>query len=261
MGPTVGAPARVCRDRGHPWSARGSAGRLLPSPQWASDSIGPPSRRSWTSATPADLVPSSRRSARRRGERPSTGSTITRSDARSTASPTRGRARPSSAPRSDPRRRRCPRRPRPRCSPSSANASRPPPSTRSIPVRSATSRRRRSPCRSRGEVLSQWIHQGVDVWHAGPIGAFVEEEVTGWLRDLVGFDEDGWGVLTSGGVMANVMALALARDVWLAKLRGTGGPPRGRGPGGRARLRQRPDALLHRARRWTSSGSPKGRCA
>ncbi|HSH32507.1 MAG TPA: pyridoxal-dependent decarboxylase [Actinomycetota bacterium] len=78
-----------------------------------------------------------------------------------------------------------------------------------------------------GEVLSQWIHQGVDVWHAGPIGAFVEEEVTGWLRDLVGFREDGWGVLTSGGVMANIMAMTLARDVWLAKLRGTPGAPRG----------------------------------
>ena len=78
-----------------------------------------------------------------------------------------------------------------------------------------------------GEVLSQWIHQGVDVWHAGPIGAFVEEEVAGWLRDLVGFREDGWGVLTSGGVMANIMAMTLARDVWLAKLRGTPGAPRG----------------------------------
>ena len=64
-----------------------------------------------------------------------------------------------------------------------------------------------------GEVLAQWIHQGVDVWHAGPIGTFVEEEVTAWLRDLVGFGPDGWGVLTSGGVMANVMAMTVARDV------------------------------------------------
>ncbi|MGZ8596652.1 MAG: pyridoxal phosphate-dependent decarboxylase family protein [Actinomycetota bacterium] len=78
-----------------------------------------------------------------------------------------------------------------------------------------------------GEVLAQWIHQGVDVWHAGPIGTFVEEEVTAWLRDLVGFGPDGWGVLTSGGVMANVMAMTIARDVWLAKLRGTAGAPRG----------------------------------
>ena len=78
-----------------------------------------------------------------------------------------------------------------------------------------------------GEVLSQWLHQGVDVWHAGPIGTFVEEEVTAWLRDLVGFGQDGWGVLTSGGVMANVMAMTVARDVWLSKLRGIPGPPRG----------------------------------
>ena len=78
-----------------------------------------------------------------------------------------------------------------------------------------------------GEVLAQWIHQGVDVWHAGPIGAFVEEEVASWLRDLVGFGPDGWSVLTSGGVMANVMAMTMARDVWLAKLRGLPGPPRG----------------------------------
>ena len=78
-----------------------------------------------------------------------------------------------------------------------------------------------------GEVLAQWIHQGVDVWHAGPIGTFVEEEVTSWLRELVGIDEDGWGVLTSGGVMANVMAMTVARDVWLPKIRGTSGAPRG----------------------------------
>ena len=78
-----------------------------------------------------------------------------------------------------------------------------------------------------GEVLSQWIHQGVDVWHAGPVAAFVEEEVTSWLRELVGFGTDGWGVLTSGGVMANVMALTVARDVHLRRLRSLDHAPRG----------------------------------
>jgi aromatic-L-amino-acid decarboxylase len=78
-----------------------------------------------------------------------------------------------------------------------------------------------------GEVLAQWIHQGVDVWHAGPIGTFVEEEVTAWLRELVGIGDDGWGVLTSGGVMANLMAMTVARDVWLPTIRGTVGTPRG----------------------------------
>ncbi|MBA3691110.1 MAG: hypothetical protein H0W82_06830 [Actinobacteria bacterium] len=78
-----------------------------------------------------------------------------------------------------------------------------------------------------GEVLSQWIHQGVDVWHAGPIAAFVEEEVTAWLRDLCGIGPEGWGVLTSGGVMANIMAMTVARDVHLMRLRGLEEPPRG----------------------------------
>jgi glutamate/tyrosine decarboxylase-like PLP-dependent enzyme len=75
-----------------------------------------------------------------------------------------------------------------------------------------------------GEVLAQWLQQGVDVWHAGPVGAFVEEEVVTWLRELVGLPAGGWGVLTSGGVMANLMALALARDVGL---RDGDEPPRG----------------------------------
>jgi len=79
-----------------------------------------------------------------------------------------------------------------------------------------------------GEVLAQWLNQGVDVWAAGPIGAFVEEEVTAWLRGLVGLGEGSWGVLTSGGVMSNIMALAAARDVHLPILLGHTEPPRGR---------------------------------
>jgi glutamate/tyrosine decarboxylase-like PLP-dependent enzyme len=79
-----------------------------------------------------------------------------------------------------------------------------------------------------GEVLSQVAQQGIDVWHAGPVGAFVEEEVIRWLCDLVGYDERGFGILTSGGVMANFIALAVARDVHLARLLGHGVPPRGR---------------------------------
>jgi aromatic-L-amino-acid decarboxylase len=77
-----------------------------------------------------------------------------------------------------------------------------------------------------GEVLCQWFHQGVDVFHAGPVAALIEEEVTGWLRDLAGFDRSGWGVLTSGGVMANIMAMTVARDRHLAKLLGSPEPPR-----------------------------------
>ncbi len=79
-----------------------------------------------------------------------------------------------------------------------------------------------------GELLAQVANQGVDVWHAGPYAAFVEEEVIRWLCDLVGYDERGFGLLTSGGVMANFMGMTLARDLRLGRLRGLDGPPRGK---------------------------------
>ena len=78
-----------------------------------------------------------------------------------------------------------------------------------------------------GEVLAQWINQGIDVWHAGPVGAFVEEEVVRWLCDLVGYGDGSFGLTTSGGVMANFIAMALVRDVHLRPLTGLDQPPRG----------------------------------
>src|SRR5258705_6048793 len=78
-----------------------------------------------------------------------------------------------------------------------------------------------------GEILAQVTQQGVDVWHGGPVATFVEEEVLRWLCDLVGFGPGSFGLLTSGGVMANFLGMALARDVHLARLRGATTPPRG----------------------------------
>ena len=79
-----------------------------------------------------------------------------------------------------------------------------------------------------GEVLAQVAQQGIDIWHAGPIGAFVEEEVIRWLCDLVGYAEGSFGILTSGGVMANFIAMVLVRDIQLTRMRKLDGPPRGR---------------------------------
>src|SRR3954468_14763670 len=79
-----------------------------------------------------------------------------------------------------------------------------------------------------GELLAQVTQQGVDVWHAGPVAAFVEEEVVRWLCDLAGYDAGSFGLLTSGGVMANFLAMALVRDVHVRRVRGLDGPPRGR---------------------------------
>ncbi|MEO8463379.1 MAG: pyridoxal-dependent decarboxylase [Chloroflexota bacterium] len=79
-----------------------------------------------------------------------------------------------------------------------------------------------------GEVLSQFAQQGVDIFHAGPIAATMEEEVVRWLCDLVGYDHDAFGLLTSGGVMANFIAMALVRDVHVAQILGHDRAPRGR---------------------------------
>ena len=79
-----------------------------------------------------------------------------------------------------------------------------------------------------GELLAQMTNQGVDVWHAGPFAAFAEEEVVRWLCDLVGYGPDGFGLLTSGGVMANFMGMTLARDLRLGRIRDLPGPPRGK---------------------------------
>ena len=109
-----------------------------------------------------------------------------------------------------------------------------------------------------GEVLAQVAQQGIDVWHAGPIGAFVEEEVLRWLCDLVGYGEGSFGILTSGGVMANFIAMALVRDVhlppsagWTARL--AAAPSRGSGSTPRTRRTSRS------AGRSTSSGSHRRR--
>lgn len=77
-----------------------------------------------------------------------------------------------------------------------------------------------------GELLAQMIQQGVDLWSAGPVGGFVEEEVVKWLCDLAGLPDGSFGVLTSGGVMANVMALQVARDIHLTRVRQLNHPPR-----------------------------------
>ena len=68
----------------------------------------------------------------------------------------------------------------------------------------------------------------MDIGPSSPTATLVEEEVVGWLCDLVGYDDAAFGVLTSGGVMANVMALTVARDVGLTAMLGSPDPPRGR---------------------------------
>ncbi|MGH9070384.1 MAG: pyridoxal phosphate-dependent decarboxylase family protein [Acidimicrobiales bacterium] len=82
-----------------------------------------------------------------------------------------------------------------------------------------------------GELLAQWLNQSVDLWQAAPSATLIEEEVVAWLLDLLGTSRVGWGVLTSGGIMSNIMAMTLARDIHLTRLLGL---PKGKRPRGKA---------------------------
>jgi aromatic-L-amino-acid/L-tryptophan decarboxylase len=53
-------------------------------------------------------------------------------------------------------------------------------------------------------------------WQGGPGAAVVELAVLGWIRDLLGLPPTAAGVIQSGGSMANLVGLAVARERHLA---------------------------------------------
>ncbi|MGB9361283.1 MAG: pyridoxal-dependent decarboxylase, partial [Candidatus Sulfotelmatobacter sp.] len=56
------------------------------------------------------------------------------------------------------------------------------------------------------------INQNVGAYSIGPSAVAMERRVVRWLTDLSGYDENAGGNLTSGGMMANFIALKLGRD-------------------------------------------------
>jgi glutamate/tyrosine decarboxylase-like PLP-dependent enzyme len=62
------------------------------------------------------------------------------------------------------------------------------------------------------DALTATLNQNVSLFRGGPSAAAVELQVIDWIKQLIGYPDSGTGVLTSGGSMANLMGLALARD-------------------------------------------------
>lgn len=56
------------------------------------------------------------------------------------------------------------------------------------------------------------LNQNVGTYSLGPAAVTMERRTIRWLTDLVGYGEEAGGNLTSGGMMANFIALKLARD-------------------------------------------------
>ena len=62
------------------------------------------------------------------------------------------------------------------------------------------------------DALTSTLNQNVSLWRGGASGAAVERQVVSWIKEMVGYPAVGDGVLTSGGSVANLMGLALARE-------------------------------------------------
>lgn len=60
------------------------------------------------------------------------------------------------------------------------------------------------------DLVASALNVNVTSWRSGPAATEVERAVVGWLGSLVGFSESASGLLTSGGSMANSIALLVA---------------------------------------------------
>ncbi len=62
------------------------------------------------------------------------------------------------------------------------------------------------------DALCSSLNQNAGAWRNGPTSAMVESQSIHWLCELVGYSENAFGVLASGGSEANLIALKCARD-------------------------------------------------
>lgn len=63
-----------------------------------------------------------------------------------------------------------------------------------------------------GDLLTSALNQNIGVYSIGPAAVALERRTVRWLNDLVGYGAGAGGNLTSGGTMANFIAMKLARD-------------------------------------------------
>src|ERR1044071_5428248 len=61
-----------------------------------------------------------------------------------------------------------------------------------------------------GDLIASALNANITCWRSGPAGTEVERMVVRWLGSLIGYDEQAKGLLTSGGSMANMIALLIA---------------------------------------------------
>ena len=60
------------------------------------------------------------------------------------------------------------------------------------------------------DLIASALNANITCWRSGPAGTEIERMVVEWLGALIGYDDSAKGLLTSGGSMANLIALLIA---------------------------------------------------
>src|SRR4051794_8398133 len=67
-----------------------------------------------------------------------------------------------------------------------------------------------TPIGAYGDLIASALNANITCWRSGPAGTEIERMVVRWLGALINYDRDAKGLLTSGGSMANMIALFIA---------------------------------------------------
>jgi aromatic-L-amino-acid decarboxylase len=67
-----------------------------------------------------------------------------------------------------------------------------------------------TPIGAYADLIASALNANITCWRSGPAGTEIERMVVRWLGSLIGYDSDAKGLLTSGGSMANMIALLIA---------------------------------------------------
>ncbi len=63
-----------------------------------------------------------------------------------------------------------------------------------------------------GDYLADITNEYAGLYYASPGAVIIENEILNWMKSIFGFPENAAGTLTSGGSIANLIALTAARD-------------------------------------------------
>ena len=67
-----------------------------------------------------------------------------------------------------------------------------------------------TPIGAYGDLIAGALNANITCWRSGPAGTELERLVVRWLGSLIAYDDNAAGLLTSGGSMANMIALLVA---------------------------------------------------